>query len=185
MMKFKKIGKNVTIYNKAIIINPENVEIGDNVIIDDFAFIRANKRVKIGSNVHITSFISITGDEEFVMEDFSGIASGTRIFTSNYYFKGDKYFEYFSAPVRICKFSIVGSSSVIMPGATLSKGTFVGANSLVESNTITEPFSLYVGTPVRKLKNMNKDKILKLENLYRVKYRKNKEEKWWWEYGRK
>lgn len=176
-MEFKKKGKNVTIYEKAIIIHPENIEIGDNVIIDDFAFICANKSVKIGSNIHITSFISITGNEEFVMEDFSGIASGTRVFTSNYYFKGDKYFEYFSAPVRLCKFSIVGSSSVIMPGATLSQGTFVGANSLIESNTITEPFSLYVGTPIRKLKNMNKDKILKLEKLYKMKYKINEVKK--------
>ncbi|MCD2345381.1 acyltransferase [Clostridium guangxiense] len=176
-MEFKKKGKNVTIYEKAIIIHPENIEIGDDVIIDDFAFICANKSVKIGSNIHITSFISITGNEEFVMEDFSGIASGTRVFTSNYYFKDDKYFEYFSAPVRLGKFSIVGSSSVIMPGAILSEGTFIGANSLIESNTITEPFSLYVGTPIRKVKNMNKDKILKLEKLYKMKYKINEVKK--------
>lgn len=176
-MEFKKKGENVTIYEKAIIIHPENIEIGDNVIIDDFAFICANKRIKIGSNIHITSYISITGDEEFEMEDFSGIASGTRVFTSNYYFKGSNYFEYFSAPVKIKKFSIVGSSSVIMPGAILSEGTFIGANSLIESNTVTEPFSLYVGSPIKKIKAMNKDKILKLEKLYKMKNRINEVEK--------
>lgn len=178
-MGFNRIGKNVVIYDTAKIVHPENVEIGNNVIIDDFVFIVANKRIKIGSNIHITSYVSITGNEEFVMEDFSGLASGTRVYTSTDYLNDcylknetseiDLLYSY-SAPVLIKKFSIVGSNSVILPGAVLSEGTFIGAKSLVKENTVTEAFSQYVGSPIRKLKSMNKDKILELEKEYMAKY---------------
>lgn len=180
-MKLKRVGKNVKIYEGAKIIYPENVEIGDNVIIDDFAFIVAKKRVKIGNNVHITSFVGITGNEDFIMEDFTCLATGTKILTStddytNSYLTNStvpaEFKNVYSAPIILEKFSIIGANSVVLPGAVLKEGTFVGANSLIKANTITDPYSLYVGTPIRKLKNMNKEKILDFEKKYLEKYRK-------------
>ncbi|PJI09698.1 MULTISPECIES: acyltransferase [Clostridium] len=179
-MKFKSIGKNVTIYGKSKITFPENVEIGNNVIIDDFVFISCKKGVKIGNNVHIASFVSITGNEKFVMENFTALSTGTKVLTStddysNSYLTNptvpNEYKNVFSSRVVLEKFSIVGANSVILPGAVLSEGTFIGANSLVKSKTITDSYSLYVGSPIRKIKDMNRNKILELEKRYLNKYK--------------
>lgn len=35
----------------------------------------------IGSFVHIAAFVSILGGSEFVIEDFAGISSGSRVYT--------------------------------------------------------------------------------------------------------
>lgn len=178
-MRFKKIGKNVKIYGGAKLIHPENIEIGNNVIIDDFAFIVAKKGVKIGNNVHITSFVGITGNDYLIMEDFTCIASGTKILMSTDDYSNshltnstvpDEFKAVYSAPIIFEKFSIVGANSVVLPGSTLSEGTFVGANSLIKANTTTEPYSLYVGTPIRKIKDMDRNKLLSLEKRYHEKY---------------
>ena len=50
-----------------------------------------------------------------------------------------------------------------MPGSILEEGTSIGAMSLVQSNT--EPWSIYVGSPAKKLKSRSKD-LLKLEKQY-------------------
>lgn len=50
-----------------------------------------------------------------------------------------------------------------MPGVTLRKGTSIGAMSLVLKDT--KSWSIYVGNPVKKLKNRSKD-LLELEKLY-------------------
>ena len=48
-----------------------------------------------------------------------------------------------------------------MPGANLSEGTSIGANSLVLNPT--ESWSIYAGSPAKKIKNRKKS-LLKLEN---------------------
>lgn len=179
-MSLKKVGKNVKIFDTAKIVYPENVEIGDNVIIDDFVLIIAKKKVVIGNNVHIASFTNITGNEEFVMEDFSGISSGVRIFTSSDDYASscmtnptvpDEFKEVYHKPIIFKKHSIVGANTVILPGSIIGEGTSVGANSLVSG--ILEDYCLYAGTPLKKIKNKNKDKLQTLEKLYYEKYGRN------------
>lgn len=173
-MKFKSIGDNVKIYKSARIIHAGNIEIGNNVIIDDFVFIVAKKGIKIGNNVHIKNFVGITGDGLFQMEDYTSIAQGTKIlmssddYTNSYLTNStvpDEFKNVYSAPISIKKFSVVGANCVILPGVTLSEGTFIGPNSLVKVNTITEPYSLYEGTPIKKVGEMSKEKVLYLKNM--------------------
>lgn len=173
-MKFKSIGVNVKIYKSAKIIHSSNIEIGNNVVIDDFVFIVAKKSVKIGNNVHIKNFVGITGNELFKMEDFTSISQGTKILTSsddytNSYLTNstvpDEFKNVYSAPIIIKKFSVVGANCVILPGVTLSEGTFIGPNSFVKANFITEPYSLYEGTPIKKVGEMSKEKICYLKSI--------------------
>lgn len=173
-MGFKKIGHNVKIYETAKIAYPENIEIGDNVIIDDFVLIIAKKKIMIGSNVHISSFVSITGNEEFIMEDFSGLSSGCKILTSSDDFTGpyltnptvpDEYKNVTSKPVIIKKFAVVGANSIVLPGSIIEEGVSIGANSLVKGTT--KPYSVYVGSPIRLIREKDREKILQLEEHYR------------------
>ena len=175
MINIKKIGKNVKIFETTKIAFPENVEIGSNVIIDDFVLIIAKKSVKIGNYVHIASFSSLTGNETIILEDFSGLSSGVRIFSSSDLFSGNcltnptvpaEYRKVISKAVIIKKHSIIGANTVILPGITIGEGAAVGANSLVTKNL--EPWTVYFGTPCKAIKKRNKEKILELsKELYK------------------
>ena len=58
---------------------------------------------------------------------------------------------------------IIGSGSVILPGVKIGEGTAVGALSLV--NKELEPFGIYAGVPLKRLKSRNRQ-FLDLEKLY-------------------
>jgi galactoside O-acetyltransferase len=165
-----RVGRDVTIWPLAKIVNPECVVIGDSVIIDDFVFLSGKEKTVIGSFNHIASFVSITGGGTFVMEDFAGISSGTRIFTGNDDYLGGcltgptvpyPYRIPIRSFVHIGKHALVGANSVILPGVTLGEGAVVGANALVTKDC--EPWTVYVGTPARPLKPRPMEKMRELE----------------------
>ena len=142
----------VTTFETTKIVGIENIEFGQNIIIDDFVFIYAKKKTRIGNNVHIASFVSISGGEEFIMEDFSALSSGTRIFTGTDDFKtwgfgnstiNEKYRNTTRLPVNIGKFCVIGANSVILPGVTIPEGSTVGAGSVITKNL--EPWGIYIG----------------------------------------
>lgn len=170
-MGFKYLGKNVLISTKASIYYPETIEIGDNSRIDDFCVISG--KVKIGRNVHIAPFCLVAGGEEgIILEDFSGLAYGVKVFTRSDDYSGitltnptipDKYKRVTKKPVKIGRHSIVGTNSIILPGVTLAEGTSIGAMSVV--NKSTKPWSIYLGIPARKIKDRKRD-LLELERKY-------------------
>ncbi|MHA1279613.1 MAG: acyltransferase [Candidatus Helarchaeota archaeon] len=156
----------VTIFEYTKIIGIENIEFGKNIIIDDFVFIQAKKKFEIGNHVHIACFTSITGGEEFTIDDFSGISQGCRILTGSEDFLDwgfgnptidEKYRNTKRAPVRIGKFALVGANSVICPGVTIGEGVTVAACSVVTRNL--EPWSIYAGN--RKISERNREGVLK------------------------
>ncbi|WP_069469907.1 acyltransferase [Candidatus Marithrix sp. Canyon 246] len=53
---------------------------------------------------------------------------------------------------------IVGAGSVIMPGVIVDEGTSIGAMSLVRKKT--EPWSIYIGNPAKKIKKSYLNKKL-------------------------
>ena len=167
----KYLGKNVKISDKASIYNHEQIEIGDNSRIDDFCVISG--KIKIGKNVHITPTCLVAGGiEGIIFEDFTTIAYGVQVFTQSDDYSGKtmcnstipkKYKEEIFNEVILKKHSIVGAASVIMPGVILGEGTSIGAMSLVLKST--KPWGIYVGNPVKRLKDRKKD-LLELEKKY-------------------
>jgi acetyltransferase-like isoleucine patch superfamily enzyme len=134
------------------IIGVENIEFGHDIAIDDFVFIYAKKMIKIGSYVHIGAFSSITGGETLIMEDFSGLSLGCRIFTGSEDFTGwgfgnptisEEYRNVKRAPIRLAKFVCIGANSVILPGVTIGEGATVGACSVVSKDL--DPWGVYIG----------------------------------------
>lgn len=167
---FANVGQDVMVWPLAKIVSPEAISIGDSVIIDDFVFLMAGKRTSIGSFVHIASFTSITGGGEFVMEDFTTLSSGVRVFTGNEDYSGGCLTGSgvpipYRVPIRsfvyIRKHAIVGAQSVILPGVTIGEGAVVGANSLVKKDCA--PWTTYAGSPARAIKSRPKARILRLE----------------------
>jgi acetyltransferase-like isoleucine patch superfamily enzyme len=167
---FKKVGQDVTIWSGAKIISSEVISIGDSVIIDDFVFLMGGQSTKIGSFIHIGAFTSIAGGGEFIMEDFTGLSGGVRIYTGNEDYSGKCLtnpavpFPY-RTPIRsfihIKKHAIVGANAVILPGVVIGEGAVVGANSLITKDC--EPWKIYVGSPAKGIRTRPKERILELE----------------------
>ena len=171
---FKYIGKNVLIDKSCTIIGEKNIWIGDNVRIDGFTTITCLKDgyLKIKGNNHIASYSLIAASGGIVFEEFSGIAHGVKLYSSSDDYSGNsltnptipsKYKTENIKSIRLGKHSIIGSSSVILPGVDIGEGVAVGAMSLVTKNL--DYWSIYFGIPVKKIKNRSK-KILELENIY-------------------
>lgn len=173
-LSFKSIGRDVKIWPLAKIVFPELMSIGNSVIIDDFVFIMGSQNTNIGSFVHIASFVSITGGGRLIIEDFAGISSGTRVFTGDDDYLGGsltgptvpaKYRTPVRSFVHVKKHAIIGANSVILPGVTIGEGVAIGAGSFI--NRDCEPWTVYVGSPAKPIKDRPSAKILELEEKLR------------------
>jgi acetyltransferase-like isoleucine patch superfamily enzyme len=173
-LEFKKMGKNVRIYPLAKILNPEMISIGNDVIIDDFVLLDGKQETKIGSYVHIGSFCSIVGGGRFIMEDFSGLSSGCRIFTGSEDFSGSsltnptipaEFRNVTRSFVVIKKHVILGANVVVLPGVTIGEGAAIGACSLVIKDV--EAWTINAGSPTRVLGKRPREKILEMEKRLR------------------
>lgn len=170
-MGFKSLGENVRISDKASIHNPDQIEIGKHSRIDDFCIISG--KVTIGRNVHIAVFCNVAGGEKGItLEDFAGLAYGCHVFTQTDDYSGrsltnptvpDIYKREVKKTVVIGRHSIVGTNSLIFPGVILAEGTSVGALSMVTKST--EEWSVYFGSPAKRLKSRKRD-LLILEEKY-------------------
>src|SRR5665648_19733 len=162
---FKSIGTNVLISKRAVIHSPEKIEIGSNVRIDDFCTLSGN--IKLGNHIHIAGYTSLYGNSGIVLEDFANISSNVRVYSETDDFSGNslmgpcvpmKYrLQLHKSPVVLKKHSIIASTCVVLPGVTLGEGAAVGCFSLI--STDCEPWKVYVGNPLRILKDRKK-KIL-------------------------
>lgn len=164
------VGADVIIWPLAKVLNPQLISIGNSVIIDDFVLLGGAQGTVIGDFVHIGAHCSIGGGGQFVMEDFSGLSGGVKVYTGNEDYSGGSLTnpavpEPWRKPVRshvhIGRHAIVGANAVILPGVHLGEGAVVGAGALVTSDC--EPWSINVGTPCRFLRERPRDRILALE----------------------
>lgn len=169
---FRSVGKNVLIAKNCTIIGLENISIGNNVRIDGFSTITAAQSgyVDIGSYVHIGGYCAIFAGAGVVMKDFSGLSQGVKIYSTSDDYSGSvmtnptvpvEYTGVIRKAVSVEKHAIVGSQTIIMPGVVVAEGCAVGANSLITKDT--ESWSIYFGSPAKKLKSRKKN-IIDLEN---------------------
>jgi acetyltransferase-like isoleucine patch superfamily enzyme len=167
-MGFAALGQNVLISDRAAIYSPDLIEIGDNSRIDDFCSVSG--RVKIGAYCHVTVMCMVAGGSPGVfMNDFVTLAYGVKVFSQSDDYSGatmanslipKEYKAEKFASVTLGRQVIVGTNSVIMPGANIADGCAIGAMSLVLNNT--EPWGIYVGSPAVRLKDRSRD-LLELE----------------------
>jgi acetyltransferase-like isoleucine patch superfamily enzyme len=160
---FKKLGNNVLISKSASLYGTEQMSFASNSRVDDFCALSGE--IIIGENVHITVHCSITASlSPIVIEDFVGIAANCHIFSSMDDYLGFglnnptvpiEFRNVSHGPVRISKHSIVGVGSVIFPNVIVGEGCAIGSMSLV--NKSIEPWGVYVGIPVKRIKERSRD----------------------------
>lgn len=166
---FKGLGEsNILISKKASLYGIENMKIGSNVRIDDFCILSG--KITIGRYVHIAAYTALYGGNEIYIEDFANISSRVSVYSVNDDYLGeslsnpmipDQYKKVKSAPVHIGKHVIIGSTSVVLPGVKLGEGSAFGSFSFITCDS--EPWSVNVGIPSKKIKNRSKA-LLQYEN---------------------
>lgn len=172
-MGFANVGKNCQLSDKASYYNCNNISLGDNVRIDDFCILSAGVGgICIGSNVHIAAFSLLIGAGRIMLNDYSGISSRVSIYSSSDDYSGasmtnpmipKEFTNVRSADVNVGRHVIVGSGSVVLPGANLEDGVAVGALSLVAKRC--KEFGIYSGIPAKRIKERKRG-LLELENAY-------------------
>jgi galactoside O-acetyltransferase len=176
-LQFRRTGSNVVIYKFAVILSPENVTLGSDVIIDDFVFIGCHQRLIVGNRVHISSHSSITGGGRVLMGDFSGLGSGVRLISGTDDFTEGRlngcaippeFRETRRGTLVLEPYAIIGANAVVLPDITIGEGATVGAGSVVTRNL--EPWGVYVGAPVRRIKTRPRDVVLANQQRLFEKY---------------
>lgn len=168
---FKSVGKNVKIAKNCTIIGLENIELADNVRIDGYCSLMAGGSgfIRIGSYVHIGAYSFLAAGEGIVMEDFSGLSQGVRIYSRTDDYNGNalsnptvpaKYTGVTGGTVTLRRHALIGSSVIILPKVEVGIGSAVGAMSLVTKSL--KEWGFFFGVPAKFLKARSQ-KLLELE----------------------
>lgn len=168
---FNTIGANVLISRKCSIYGAHNMNIGNNVRIDDFCILSG--RIQIGNNIHIAAYSALYGGKDGIkIDDFANLSSRVSVYSVSDDYSGEtmtnptipeKYKKVQSAPVHIGRHSIIGSTSVVLPKVVIAEGSSFGSFSFINHNS--EPWSINVGIPFKKIKDRSKN-LLELEKEY-------------------
>lgn len=174
-MGFRAVGRNVRIAKNCTIIGLDGVEIGDHVRIDGYCTITATGggRVRLGSFIHIGGYCFLSGNAGIQIADFSTLSQGVRLYTGSDDYSGrrmtnpmvpETYTGVVRAPIALGRHVIVGSGSVVLPGATLGEGVAVGALSLVKNDL--EAWGIYGGCPAKRIRDRSRG-LLALEAQFK------------------
>ena len=160
-------GDNVDIHDTAIIKRPELASIGNNVRI--CAFTEITSAIEFGDHIEIVTGTTIKGGggaRKFVMEGYSSLAKGVSIWLATNDYRNGLVthsvdgVEEVTGDIVMEKYTGVGSHSVIMPGVVFREGSRVGALSFVPPDMVLEPWTIYAGTPVHKIGEVNRESVL-------------------------
>lgn len=155
--KFKSIGKNVIIEDGVRVFHPENIVIGDNVYIGHDTILKGYYKdvLTIGSNTWIGQSCLIYGAGGVTIGQMVGIGPGVKIHAAFHTEQGRDIPILFSElgynPIIIEDDCNIGIGVMILAGATIGKGSKIGANAVV--NKSIPPFSVAVGIPAKVIKN--------------------------------
>lgn len=168
---FKSVGKNVFISKKASIYGATEMILGNCVRIDDFCILSGH--IEIGNYIHIAAYTALYGGTDGIfIDDFANLSSRVCVYSISDDYSGEsmtnpmvpeEYKMVQSAPVRIKRHVIIGSTSVVMPGTVLEEGSSFGAFSFINKNS--EPWSRNIGVPCKKVGERSKNLLVFEEKL--------------------
>jgi maltose O-acetyltransferase len=128
---FKRVGRNVVIWDMVWVQWPENICIGDDVRIHPMSYLDGAGGICIGSHV--------------------GIAAGVRLYSVNHRYK-DPTRLYSAQGYNLATIVVeddvwIGTNAIVVAGVRLRRGTVVAAGAVVTKDT--EPYSVVGGIPAR------------------------------------
>lgn len=128
--------------------------VGDNVYIGRYVTFKNIDSLSIGNNVSIHEYTYIDAIGKIDIEDNVSIAHGTSLISFEHGYSNDdkpiKYNPITRGSIQISSDVWIAAGVRVLAGSTISSRVIVGAGSVVKGNL--EPKSIYVGTPVRKVR---------------------------------
>jgi acetyltransferase-like isoleucine patch superfamily enzyme len=131
------IGKNVTFGFNCTLEITENGKliIGDGVNITQNVLLSSTDQIKIGANCLIGENVSIRDSDHGVAKD--ELVQHQNMVAEKIQIENDVW---------------IGGNVVVLKGSHLKEGVVIGANSLVLKSSIVEPYGIYGGSPIKKIK---------------------------------
>ena len=184
---FASLGDHVFISDKVSIYNPSKISIGSYVRIDDFSLISAGEGgIEIGNLNHIACYACLIGHAKITLEDFVGISIKGSILSSTHDPSGntlgklslfddinaDGLTDLISKPVTLEANSGIGAHTVVLPGVTIGKGSFIGPNSTVVEDL--NPWGIFMGSPARFIRKRSSKAYQKGMQLKRAEIKKRR-----------
>ena len=114
----------------------------------------AGAQVILEDHVLFHQNILISCNKEIRIRQWAAVAENVSIRDGNHQFAKDKPYrlqEGVSEAIDIGEDSGVAAGCVVLMGAKISKGVFIGSNSVVTKKTITEEYGIYAGNPLRQI----------------------------------
>ena len=170
---FASLGRDVKIHPTVILADIENIHIGDHSRIDAHTVITAAATVRIGAYVHIGAGCYLAGAAGITLDDFSNLSQGIKIYSANDDYSGRTltnptvpaiYKAVHKAPVRLGRHVIVGSGTVVLPGADVAEGCAIGALTLVKHPTT--PWGIYAGVPASRIEERRRDLLAQEQRFF-------------------
>lgn len=164
---FLSYGDDVFISDLALIKHPHLCRIGSHVAIDNG--VTFSTQVHVGDYVHIAPYVCTIGGvtTTVTFEDFCFVAAGSKIVAGSDDYTGQGLVgptlpmdcrSVTFTNIRFERFSGCGINCSILPGVNFGEGAILGANSLAVRDL--EPWTIYVGSPARPVKERERDTIL-------------------------
>lgn len=133
-----------------------------------------NKNIKIGNYVDLgrNNTFELSGNARVILEDyvllhqniliscnnqirigkFSAVAENVSIRDGNHQFAKNEYYrlqESVSEPIEIGEDAGIAAGCVILMGANIKKGAFIGSNSVVTRKSEIQEYGIYAGNPLK------------------------------------
>ena len=165
-------GENVFIGHNVIFTNPSNVHLGDNVRIDPFTLITT--ALEVGNYVQICSHAVLGGGaaHKITIGNWCFIGYGSKLFCASEDYSGDhgpvnEFWgknKIFRGDITFKDYSGIASDVMVMPNVTIPEGCTIGAKSFVYTKNELAPWSVFLGSPLKRHKDRNKENVLMCAN---------------------
>lgn len=160
-LKFKYLGKDVKISDKASIYGAQNISIGDQSRIDDYTVLSAGSGgIIIGTQVHISTHVTIIASKAKVdIGNHCSVAAKSTVLSTSENYDGSVLMnpchknedrEVINEAVEMKDYSIIAVGVFVMPGVVIGFNTAVGAMSFV--NKSLDENGIYIGIPAKFIK---------------------------------
>jgi acetyltransferase-like isoleucine patch superfamily enzyme len=152
--------------------HPESFVVGDHSVVDDFCYF--STKVRIGRFSHIANGCSVAGGaaRSFILGDYSSLSAGVKVWcASDDFVRGlifipppgfeDVKESLITGDVTLGNYTGVGANSVLMPDNVIPEGTSIGALSFVPPHYAFEPWTVYAGSPIRRVRARDRDAVMR------------------------
>lgn len=129
-----------------------HVSLGKGVVLE----ITETGSLQLDDHALIGDYCTLSSAHSISMHKWSGIAERVSIRDNFHGMHADELYRLQASsgsPVVLEEDTGVGAGAVLLQGARLPKGAFVGANAVITVHTPLEPYGIYAGNPAKLVKS--------------------------------